>query len=133
MKEERRKRVPKKISSVSHPTRQGILDALREEEQTTLQLEEKLEENRYNLYHHLEVLEKQGIIEKQTQKDSKMKVYKLRKGSSPIVLALDNLPQHKHLTFKNLLNKLLVLWNEKPIESVDSIDEVLIVPSTEKK
>ena len=42
MKEERRKKIPKKISSVSHPTRQAILEELKGKEQTTLDLEQSL-------------------------------------------------------------------------------------------
>lgn len=129
MKENQRKRkgVPKKISSVSHPTRKAIVDELKEKNQTTLDLEQSLNESRYNLYHHLEVLENQGIIEQ--EREGKVKVYKLRKGVSPIVLEVDSLPKEKHETFKQLLNKILSLWKEKEITNINEIDEVLIVPS----
>ncbi|MBY9000640.1 MAG: winged helix-turn-helix transcriptional regulator [Candidatus Heimdallarchaeota archaeon] len=127
MSEERRKRVPKKISSVSHPTRKAIVEELKERNQTTLDLEKSLDESRYNLYHHLEVLETQGIIEQ--AKEGKLKVYKLRKGVSPIVLEVEELPKEKHETFKQLLNKILQLWNEKAIKNINEIDEVLIVPT----
>ena len=126
MKEERRKRVPKKISSVSHPTRKAIVDELKEKNQTTLDLEQSLDESRYNLYHHLEVLENQGIIEQ--RREGKVKVYKLRKGATPIVLEVEALPKDKHETFKQLLNKILLLWKEKEIKNITEIDEVLIVP-----
>lgn len=129
MKEESRKRkgVPKKISSVSHPTRKAIVEELKEKNQTTLDLEQSLNESRYNLYHHLEVLEKQGIIEQ--QKEGKIKVYKLRKGVSPIILEVEALPMDKHETFRQLLNKMLLLWKEKEVKNIDEVDEVLIVPS----
>ncbi len=131
MKEERRKRVPKKISSVSHPTRKAIVAELKEKNQTTLDLEQSLNESRYNLYHHLEVLENQGIIEQ--QREGKMKVYKLRKGATPIVLEVEALPKDKHETFKQLLNKILLLWKEKEIKNITDIDEVLIVPAKKEK
>ena len=133
MKEEKRKRkgVPKKISSVSHPTRKAIVDELKEKTQTTLDLEQSLNESRYNLYHHLEVLETQGIIEQ--QREGKLKVYKLRKGATPIVLEVEALPKDKHETFKHLLNKILLLWKEKEINNIIEIDEVLIVPKKRKE
>ncbi len=131
MKEERRKRVPKKISSVSHPTRKAIVDELKEKTQTTLDLEQSLNESRYNLYHHLEVLETQGIIEQ--QREGKVKVYRLRKGASPIVLEVETLPKDKHETFKQHLNKILLLWREKEINDITEIDEVLIVPKKKKE
>jgi len=131
MKEERRKKVPKKISSVSHPTRQAILEELKKKEQTTLDLEQSLEESRYNLYHHLEVLETQGIIE-QKKMDGKIKVYNLRKGVAPIVLEINQLPKEKYSEFKNLLNKILALWRKDALKDVSDIDEVLIVPSVKE-
>ncbi len=129
MKEERRKKVPKKISSVSHPTRQAILEELQNKDQTTLDLEQSLDENRYNLYHHLEVLETQGIIEQ--KKEGKVKVYNLRKNVAPIILELGKLPKDKHNEFKTLLNKILTLWKKDQIKNIEDVDEVLIVPSTE--
>jgi DNA-binding transcriptional ArsR family regulator len=130
MKEERRKKVPKKISSVSHPTRQAILEELKKKDQTTLDLEQSLEESRYNLYHHLEVLETQGIIEQ--KREGKIKVYNLRKGVAPIVLEIKYLPKEKHSEFRNLLNKILALWKKEVVKEISEIDEVLIVPSVKE-
>lgn len=130
MKEQRRKKIPKKISSVSHPTRQAIIEELKNKDQTTLDLEQSLDESRYNLYHHLEVLETQGIIEK--EREGKLKVYKLRKGVAPIVLEIGNLSKEKHNSFKELLNKMLKLWNKEEVRNIAEIDEVLIVPSAKE-
>ncbi len=127
MKEERRKKIPKKISSVSHPTRQAILEELKGKEQTTLDLEQSLDESRYNLYHHLEVLETQGIIEQ--KREGKVKVYNLRKNVAPIVLEINKLSKDKQNEFKLLLNKILSLWKKDQIKNVNDIDEVLIIPS----
>lgn len=129
MKEERRKKIPKKISSVSHPTRQAILEELKGKEQTTLDLEQSLDESRYNLYHHLEVLETQGIIEQ--KREGKVKVYNLRKNVAPIVLEINKLSKDKQNEFKLLLNKILSLWKKDQIKNVNDIDEVLIIPSTD--
>ena len=129
MKEERRKKIPKKISSVSHPTRQAILEELKGKEQTTLDLEQSLDESRYNLYHHLEVLETQGIIEQ--KREGKVKVYNLRKNVAPIVLEINKLSKDKQNEFKLLLNKILSLWKKDQIKNVNDIDELLIVPSTD--
>ncbi|MHA1222500.1 MAG: winged helix-turn-helix domain-containing protein [Candidatus Heimdallarchaeaceae archaeon] len=130
MEEERRKRVPKEISSVSHPTRQAILKQLKKSGKTTLELERELKESRYNLYHHLEVLKKQGIIEE--KKEGKIKVYKIRKGVSPIVLEVNKLPEEKKEKFRKLLNEMLKMWQEDEIKKIDSISEVMIIP-TEKR
>ena len=127
MKEERRKKIPKKISSVSHPTRQAILEELKGKEQTTLDLEQSLDESRYNLYHHLEVLETQGIIEQ--KREGKVKVYNLRKNVAPIVLEINKLSKDKQNEFKLLLNKILSLWKKDQIKNVNDIDEVLFIPS----
>jgi len=129
MKEQGRKKVPKKISSVSHPTRQAIIEELSKSNQTTKNLEDSLEESRYNLYHHLEVLETQGIIEHKI--DERVKVYNLRKGVAPIVLEIDALTKNQHSEFKNLLNKILALWKKDKVEDISEIDEVLIVPAYE--
>lgn len=130
MKEERRKKVPKKISSVSHPTRQAILEELKKNKQTTIDLEESLSESRYNLYHHLEVLENQGIIEQ--QREGKVKVYNLRKGVAPIVLEINELSKAQYSEFKILLNKMLELWKKEKVNDVSEIDEVMIVPATKE-
>ena len=129
MKEQGRKKVPKKIFSVSHPTRQAIIEELSKSNQTTKNLEDSLEESRYNLYHHLEVLETQGIIEHKI--DERVKVYNLRKGVAPIVLEIDALTKNQHSEFKNLLNKILALWKKDKVEDISEIDEVLIVPAYE--
>jgi len=43
------------------------------------------------------------------------------------------LPKDKHETFKQLLNKILLLWKEKEIKNITEIDEVLIVPTKKEK
>jgi DNA-binding transcriptional ArsR family regulator len=50
--------------AVAHPVRQKILHSLKESAKSTTKLEEELGENRYNLYHHLEILVDADLIEK---------------------------------------------------------------------
>ena len=50
------------IKAASHPTRALILKALRDENRSTVELEELTGENRYNLYHHLDVLQQVGLV-----------------------------------------------------------------------
>ena len=44
------------VKAAAHPTRQGILKALEKDTRTTVELEEITGENRYHLYHHLQLL-----------------------------------------------------------------------------
>lgn len=64
------------IRAAAHPTRQLILKELRERELSTIELERRTGENRYNLYHHLGVLADAGLIEAELQ-DSRPKKYRL--------------------------------------------------------
>ena len=53
----------KLLSALSHPLRVSIYELIQKGANTTLELEKILMENRVNLYHHLNVLEKVGLIE----------------------------------------------------------------------
>jgi DNA-binding transcriptional ArsR family regulator len=50
------------IKAASHPTRQAILKRLQKGGCSTVELEKITGENRYNLYHHLSVLEQVGLV-----------------------------------------------------------------------
>jgi len=50
------------IKATAHPTRALILRALRDRSRSTVELEELTGENRYNLYHHLDVLQQVGLV-----------------------------------------------------------------------
>ena len=69
------------IRAAAHPTRQLILKGLRERELSTIDLERQTGENRYNLYHHLGVLEEAGLIESQLE-DGRAKKYRLTRPES---------------------------------------------------
>lgn len=52
------------VAALTHPTRQGAYQALSQrDEMSTVQLQEALNVDRYNLYHHLKRLVKVGLIE----------------------------------------------------------------------
>ena len=52
------------VAALTHPTRQGAYQTLSQrDEMSTVQLQEALEVDRYNLYHHLKRLVKVGLIE----------------------------------------------------------------------
>ena len=52
------------VAALTHPTRQGAYQALSQrDEMRTVQLQEALNVDRYNLYHHLKRLVKVGLIE----------------------------------------------------------------------
>ena len=69
------------IRAASHPTRQLILKGLKEKDLSTIDLERQTGENRYNLYHHLGVLEEAGLIESQLE-DGRAKKYRLTRPES---------------------------------------------------
>ena len=68
------------VKAASHPIRNQILRNLKKGPLSTIDLEEMVGENRYNLYHHLEVLVRSDLIcEDETTgktKKFKMKVQK---------------------------------------------------------
>ena len=73
----RRPRVsaPPSLSASTHPTRQAILKALKDGTKTTVDLEEVTGETRYNLYHHLAVLEDADLV--RHRRKGKIKEYRL--------------------------------------------------------
>ena len=70
------------VKAASHPTRQVILKSLQKNDCSTTELEEATGENRYNLYHHLAVLQNAGLIEFR-YRDNKAKEYFLKKPARP--------------------------------------------------
>ena len=67
------------ITAASHPTRRQILEKLKAAPSSTPELEEATGENRYNLYHNLDVLEQSGLIHHDLQ-EGRTKQYRLAKG-----------------------------------------------------
>lgn len=64
------------IRAAAHPTRQQVLKELKEQDLSTIELERRTGENRYNLYHHLGVLAEAGLIESRLE-DGRAKKYHL--------------------------------------------------------
>ena len=76
------------LSAASHPIRRKILKLLKKDPQSTLDLEKETNENRYNLYHHLDVLEKSGLIRIDKKKsEGKLKFYKMNYVKKPDMAA----------------------------------------------
>jgi len=70
--------------AAAHPVRSTILKALQESEKETVELESLTSESRYNLYYHLNELEKADLIEWK-MKDNKTKIYRLKSVDRPKV------------------------------------------------
>ncbi len=66
------------LRAATHPTRQTILKALQVSDRSTTDLEQLTGENRYNLYHHLAILEQTGLVGHRL-KDSRSKEFFLHK------------------------------------------------------
>lgn len=70
------------IKATAHPTRALILKALRGQSRSTAELEDLTGENRYNLYHHLDVLQQVGLVGFRMG-ESRMKEFHLQKPKRP--------------------------------------------------
>jgi DNA-binding transcriptional ArsR family regulator len=73
--------------AAAHPVRSTILKALQESEKATAELESLTSESRYNLYYHLNELEKAGLIEWR-MRDNKTKIYHLKAVTRPKVAVI---------------------------------------------
>ena len=66
----------KALTVASHPVRREILKQLRKGESlSSTEFTEILNIVRYNLYHHLEILEKYNLIEKDEERSIGKKIY----------------------------------------------------------
>lgn len=65
------------LAALSHPLRVSIYELIQKGAKTTIELEKILNENRVNLYHHLNVLEKAGLIESYFGQD-RLKKFKMK-------------------------------------------------------
>ncbi len=110
----KRKRISPEISSIMHPTRQAIIDALEDHRRlTTIDLEKILQESRYNLYHHLNVLGQQGLIREKIE--GKVKFYELAKETHVVSISTTELSEERKDLFIKKLNELLELSGGKPL------------------
>ena len=98
-----------------HPVRSKILKALKEGEKSTLDLEEITGQARYNLYHHLNELERVGLIGWKIE-DSRIKRYFLKTPENPVaaVVVLDeNDIRKKRKDFNELVDLLSDIGGEE--------------------
>ncbi|MCE7734221.1 MAG: winged helix-turn-helix transcriptional regulator [Candidatus Heimdallarchaeota archaeon] len=65
------------LAALSHPLRVSIYELIQKGAKTTIELEKILNENRVNLYHHLNVLEKAGLIQSYFGQD-RLKKFKMK-------------------------------------------------------
>ena len=72
------------VKAASHPIRNQILRNLKKGSLSTIDLEEMVGENRYNLYHHLEVLIRSNLICEDVS-SGKMKKYRMNVPKNPEV------------------------------------------------
>lgn len=72
------------LRALSDPLRMSLFELIKESSKTTPELAEILNENRINLYHHLEVLEKAGLI-KSSYENSRAKLYSIQQTQPEIV------------------------------------------------
>ena len=72
------------VKAASHPVRSKILKTLKAGSMSTPDLEEAVGENRYNLYHHLDVLIESDLIQ-EIRSGKKSKYYQLNTPKKPNV------------------------------------------------
>ena len=103
----RRTLVSSSMSATAHPTRELILRTLKEGPQSTLDLEKVTGENRYNLYHHLSVLEDVPLITSSIG-EGRSKVFELYNPKRPEVafVVLDSRDKEEAKALKEILKLL---------------------------
>ena len=103
----RRTLVSSSMSATAHPTRELILRTLKEGPQSTLDLEKVTGENRYNLYHHLSVLEDVPLITSSIG-EGRSKVFELYNPKRPEVafIVLDSRDKEEAKALKKILKLL---------------------------
>tara|TARA_Y100001970_G_C14159093_1_gene817423 strand:+ start:1061 stop:1492 length:432 start_codon:yes stop_codon:yes gene_type:complete len=111
------------LSAATHPVRKNILKLLKKRSLSTIDIESSTKESRYNLYHHLNVLENSGLIKVDNKKsEGKLKFYQMNYPKKPIMAAF-NFDKSDIKEKNNLCNKLY-----KTIEKIEDYD----LPNTNK-
>ena len=103
------------VKAASHPVRREILKTLKEGPLSSVDLEDKLGESRYNLYHHLNVLEDVPLITSSIG-EGRSKVFELYNPKRPEVafVVLDSRDKEE----AKALKKILKLLDEETAEGV---------------
>jgi len=109
------------MRATSHPTREMILRELKDGPRSTLELEEVTGEDRYNLYHHLGVLEDARLV-RSTLSSGRTKVFELLSPKRPDVafMALDGEDEGE----ARALERVLQVLQEETGEEIPRADEI---------
>ena len=108
------------LAALSHPLRVSIYELIQKGAKTTIELEKILNENRVNLYHHLNVLEKAGLIQSYFGQD-RLKKFKMKneqvshKGKLKLNISEENIPTNLTET-----HSVVVFPNEKNLKKFNS-------------
>ena len=96
------------LKAASHPVRRKILKQLRNGNSlSSTELTDILNIDRYNLYHHLNILEKYSLIQKDNEKSVGKKIfYKMYMPKNPLMAAF-SFNKQEIKENKNLIEKLL--------------------------
>ena len=111
------------LSAATHPVRRKILKFLKGDSKSTIDIEKSTNESRYNLYHHLNVLENSGLIKiDKSKSEGKLKFYKMNYVKKPAMAAF-SFDQSEIEEKSDLCKKLY-----KTIEEIENYD----LPETDK-
>jgi len=115
------------VKAASHPVRDQILRSLKNGPLSAVDLEEILEQSRYNLYHHLDVLTQSDLVN-ELDTSGKTKLYKINVPSKPEVAVFlfneDDLKKNIGI-WNKLLQGLEIIEGEK-IPHKEKIKEVQV-------
>jgi DNA-binding transcriptional ArsR family regulator len=103
------------VKAASHPIRNKILKVLKGGAMSTPDLQDALDESRYNLYHHLDILVNSNLIV-EIEHTSKAKYYELAELDKPnasVYIFTEDDFKKDYPTWNNLLNVLEILEGKK--------------------
>ena len=106
------------VKAATHPVRREILKCLKKGPQSTVDLEDELNESRYNLYHHLDVLSQAGLVKESSSKSGgKTRHFTLKEPKRPelAVLLFDERELANDPKGKELLLRAIEKLEGKPI------------------
>lgn len=109
------------MKATSHPTRELILRELKEGPRSTSELEDATGESRYNLYHHLSVLEDARLV-RSAITSGRAKVFELLTPKRPDVafMVLDSKDDEEAV----VLGKVLEVLQAETSEEIPRADEI---------
>ncbi|MBT3936102.1 MAG: winged helix-turn-helix transcriptional regulator [Candidatus Marinimicrobia bacterium] len=98
------------VKAASHPIRRDILKQLKKKPLSSVDLEKITGESRYNLYHHISVLEKSNLII-EGESEGKKKMYNINLPENPNV-AVIHYEEKDIIKNKKIFNKIFSLLEE---------------------